>query len=164
MASTPQKSNTRSRKPAGSTRAKPRSAAASSRSSSARSSSARRAAPSGGNRRATPAASTNGQGAAGTARTAIAKVGKPVVAGGVAVAGIVGGIALGAKAMPRKRRFPGSLMHGLNGLDMKKLDPGKIDMKKTRKQVGKASKQFGEFTKELRKAGEQAERIGDALK
>lgn len=156
MATTPQKSNTRSRKPAGSTRAKPRSAAAGSRSSSAstrtRSSSAQRA------------ASANGQGAAGTARTAIAKVGKPVVAGSVAVAGIVGGIALGAKAMPRKRRFPSSLMHGLNGLDMKKLDPGKIDMKKTRKQVGKASKQFGEFTKELRKAGEQAERIGEALK
>jgi hypothetical protein len=156
MATTPQKSNTRSRKPAGSTRAKPRSAAAGSRSSSAstraRSNSAQRA------------ASANGQGAAGTARKAIAKVGKPVVAGGVAVAGIVGGIALGAKAMPRKRRFPSSLMHGLNGLDMKKLDPGKIDMKKTRKQVGKASKQFGEFTKELRKAGEQAERIGEALK
>ena len=81
------------------------------------------------------------------------------MAGGAAIAGILGGIALGAKALPRKRRFP-----SVNGFDLKKLDPKKLDVKKTRKQVGRASKQFGEFTRELRKAGEQAERIGDALK
>jgi hypothetical protein len=80
------------------------------------------------------------------------------MAGGVAIAGILGGVALGAKALPRKRRFP-----SVNGLDVKKLDLKKVDMNKARKQVGHASKQFGEFTKELRKAGEQAERIGKAL-
>jgi hypothetical protein len=75
------------------------------------------------------------------------------MAGGLALAGIVGGVVLGAKARPRKSRLP-----SMNGLDLKKLDA-----KKTRKQVGRASKQFGEFTRELRKAGEQAERLGDAL-
>jgi hypothetical protein len=77
----------------------------------------------------------------------------PLMAGGLALAGIVGGVVLGAKARPRKRRLP-----SVNGLDLKKLDA-----KKTRKQVGRASRQFGEFTRELRKAGEQAERLGDAL-
>ena len=77
----------------------------------------------------------------------------PLMAGGLALAGIVGGVVLGAKARPRKRRLP-----SVNGIDLKKLDA-----KKTRKQVGRASRQFGEFTRELRKAGEQAERLGDAL-
>jgi hypothetical protein len=77
----------------------------------------------------------------------------PLVAGGLALAGIVGGVVLGAKARPRKRRLP-----SVNGLDLKKLGA-----KKTRTQVGRASRQFGEFTRELRKAGEQAERLGDAL-
>jgi hypothetical protein len=77
----------------------------------------------------------------------------PLMAGGLALAGIVGGVVLGAKARPRKRGLP-----SMNGLDLKKLDA-----KKTRKQVGRASRQFGEFTRELRKAGEQAERLGDAL-
>jgi hypothetical protein len=77
----------------------------------------------------------------------------PLVAGGLALAGIVGGVVLGAKARPRQRRLP-----SVSGIDLKKLDA-----KKTRKQVGRASRQFGEFTRELRKAGEQAERLGDAL-
>jgi hypothetical protein len=81
------------------------------------------------------------------------KLRAPVIAGGVALAGIAGGIVLGARARPRRRRLP-----SVNGLDVSKLD-----MKKTAKQVGRASKQFGELTRELRKAGEQAERIGDAL-
>jgi hypothetical protein len=156
MATTQQKSSTKSRKPAASSNR-------SKSSSRASSSASKRTSPSAASRQAA-SASMNGQGAVGTARNAVAKIAKPAVAGGVAVAGIVGGIALGAKALPRKRRFPGSLVHSLNGLDMKKLDPSKLDIKKTRKQVGKASKQFGEFTRELRKAGEQAERIGDALK
>ena len=79
----------------------------------------------------------------------------PALAGGAAIAGIVG-VALGAKALPRKRRR--FQLPSISGLDIDKLD-----IKKTRKQVGRASKQFGEFTRELRKAGEQAERIGNAL-
>jgi hypothetical protein len=84
------------------------------------------------------------------------KLKAPLIAGGATIAAVAGGIVLGAKARPRRRSFPS--MPSMNGLDLKK-----VDMKKTRKQVGRASKQFGEFTRELRKAGEQAERIGDAL-
>jgi len=72
----------------------------------------------------------------------------PLIAGGAAIAGIAGGIILGAKARPRQRRLP-----SINGLGSKK----------TRKQVASVSKGFGAFTRELRKAGEQAERIGNAL-
>jgi hypothetical protein len=72
----------------------------------------------------------------------------PLIAAGTAVAGILGGIALGARGR-RRSRFA-----GLSGLDLKHVDL---------KAVGRASKQFGALTKELRKAGEQAERIGDAL-
>jgi hypothetical protein len=85
----------------------------------------------------------------------ISKLKGPLIAGGATVAGIAGiagGIALRAKARPRHR------LPSLNGFDLKK-----VDMKKTRKQVGRASKEFGAFTRELRKAGEQAERFGNAL-
>jgi hypothetical protein len=71
-----------------------------------------------------------------------------MIAGGAALAGIAGGIIIGAKARPRRRKLPS--VAGLNG-------------KKTRKQVASVSKGFGAFTRELRKAGEQAERIGNAL-
>jgi hypothetical protein len=84
------------------------------------------------------------------------KLKAPLIAGGATIAAVAGGIVLGAKVRPRRRSLPS--MPSMNGLDLKK-----VDMKKTRKQVGRASKQFGEFTRELRKAGEQAERIGDAL-
>jgi hypothetical protein len=76
------------------------------------------------------------------------KLRAPLIAGGAAIAGIAGGIILGAKARPRRRKLPS--VAGLNG-------------KKTRKQVASVSKGFGAFTRELRKAGEQAERIGNAL-
>ena len=76
------------------------------------------------------------------------KLRAPLIAGGAALAGIAGGIVLGAKARPRRRKLPS--VAGLTG-------------KKTRKQVASVSKGFGAFTRELRKAGEQAERIGNAL-
>ena len=89
----------------------------------------------------------------GTAESTASKLRAPAMASGAAIAAILGGVALGAKARSRKRHFP-----SVNGVGLKK-----VDMKKTVKQVGRASKQFGAFTKELRKAGEQAERIGNAL-
>jgi hypothetical protein len=72
----------------------------------------------------------------------------PLIAGGAALAGVVGGIAIGARRRPR-RRLP-SL-------------PSKVNSKKTRKQLAQVSKGFGAFTRELRKAGVQAERVGNAL-
>jgi hypothetical protein len=89
----------------------------------------------------------------------MSKLKAPLIAGGVTVAGIAGGIVLSAKARRPRRRIPSMpSMPSMNGFDL-----NKVDMKKTRKQLGRASKQFGEFTRELRKAGEQAEKIGDAL-
>lgn len=85
------------------------------------------------------------------------KLAKPIAAGGAALAAIIGGAILGAKALPRKRSFPASLGHQLTDLGKN------VDVKKARKQLGHASRQFGALTRELRKAGEQAERIGDAL-
>src|SRR3954466_928988 len=76
------------------------------------------------------------------------KLRAPLIAGGAAIAGIAGGIVLGVKGRSRRRRLP-----RVTGLDANK----------TRKQVASVSKQFGAFTRELRKAGEQAERIGKAL-
>ena len=61
---------------------------------------------------------------------------------GTAVAGIAGGIAIGAKARPRKRR---SL-----------LSP-------SREQIAEISKGFAAFTRELNKAGEKAEQLGKAI-
>jgi hypothetical protein len=166
MASTTKNSSSRSRnKPASAaprSNGSPRSRAASSRSGSssrsrssaaARGSSQRSSSPS----RQSSSASSNGRGAAKTARQAVGKLCKPALAGGAAVAGILGGVAIGAKALPRKRSFPASIGIPLNGLSKN------LDVKKARKQIGRASKQFGALTKELRKAGEQAERIGDAL-
>lgn len=104
------------------------------------------------NGRSTPAAAPQ----PAESRSTGAKLVKPVLAGGAAVAAIVGGAVIGARAQSRKRRFPASL-----GNPLKQLQG--VDLNKARKQVGRAGKQFGELTRELRKAGEQAERIGDAL-
>jgi hypothetical protein len=101
----------------------------------------------------TPRASTP---APEPARSTASKLRAPAMAGGAAIAGILGGIALGAKALPRKRR--GLQLPSISGLDLDKLD-----INKTRKQLARASKGFGDFTRELRKAGEQAERVGKAL-
>jgi hypothetical protein len=88
---------------------------------------------------------------------------KPALAGGVAAA-------------DRRRRGParkddaqaplsGLDREPLSGVDIKKARKQLegLDITNARKQVGGASKQFGELTREIRNAGEQAERIGDAL-
>jgi hypothetical protein len=146
------KPSTAARKP--STAARKPSAAARKPSAAARSASAK----------PTPSAPAAGNGTLDSARSAAAKLAKPALAGGVAVAGIVGGAVLRAKTS-RKRRFPVSIGNPLSGVDVKKARKQieGLDINKARKQIGRASKQFGELTREIRKAGEQAERIGDAL-
>jgi len=138
----------------GASRTRKPSAAARKPSAAARSASAKPA----------PSATVDSNGTLDSARSAAAKLAKPALAGGVAVAGIVGGAVLRAKTS-RKSRFPVSLGNPLSGVDMKKARKQieGFDINKARKQVGRASKQFGELTREIRKAGEQAERIGDAL-
>jgi hypothetical protein len=161
MAPTPQQSRSTNRKPAGAaSRSRAGSASRTTKPSAARkpSASARTAST-----QRKPAASAASNGTLDSARNTAAKLAKPALAGGVAVAGIVGAV-LRAKTT-RKRRFPASIGNPLSGIDMKKARKQLegLDIKKARKQVGRASKQFGELTRELRKAGEQAERIGDAL-
>jgi hypothetical protein len=65
----------------------------------------------------------------------------PLIAVGAALAGVAGGIAIGATARPRRR----------------------LPMPRSRKQAAQFSKGFAAFTRELSKAGEQAERLGNAL-
>ena|SRR5690349_10067440 len=65
----------------------------------------------------------------------------PLIAVGAALAGIAGGIAIGATARPRKR----------------------LPMPRSRKQLAEVSKGFAAFTRELSKAGDQAERFGNAI-
>jgi hypothetical protein len=171
MATTRQQSRSTGSKPARKPQTSRPTSAPRSRSRSASGANGRSTRASGGTQRSAraasqqPTASTNGRGATDTARAAISKIAKPVLAGGAAVAAIAGGAVLGKKALPRKRRFPASLGNPLSGIDMTKAlkQIENVDLKKARKQVGKASKQFGELTKELRKAGEKAEQIGDAL-
>jgi hypothetical protein len=162
MATTRQQSRSTNRKPASAaSRSRAGSASRTTKPSAARkpSASARTAST-----QRKPAASAASNGTLDSARNTAAKLAKPALAGGVAVAGIVGGAVLRAKTT-RKRRFPVSIGNPLSGVDMKKARKQLegLDIKKARKQVGRASKQFGELTRELRKAGEQAERIGDAL-
>jgi len=64
-----------------------------------------------------------------------------MIAVGAALAGIAGGIAIGAAARPRQR----------------------LPMPRSRKQLAQVSKGFAAFTRELSKAGDQAERLGKAL-
>jgi hypothetical protein len=175
MATTRQQSRSTNRKPANSgksastaSRSRSSGATRASKPSAARKPAAAARKPAAAARTAStqrkPTASAANNGTLDSARSTAAKLAKPALAGGVAVAGIVGGAVLRAKTT-RKSRFPVSIGNPLSGVDMKKarkqLDG--LDITKARKQVGRASKQFGELTRELRKAGEQAERIGDAL-
>lgn len=174
MATTRQQSRSTTRKPASNgksasaaSRSRASGASRTSKPSAARKPSAAARKPSTAGRSASsqrkPAAATS-NGTLDSARSVATKLVKPALAGGVAVAGIVGGAVLRAKTT-RKRRFPASIGNPLSGLDMKKARKQieGLDIDKARKQVGRASKQFGELTRELRKAGEKAERIGDAL-
>jgi hypothetical protein len=84
--------------------------------------------------------------AAGKAGQAVSKAKVPLMAGGAALAGVAGGIALGNRQAHRHR--------GLNGLKVKGIDSD--DLAKAAKKVGKVSMQIGELAVDARRAREQS--------
>ena len=100
---------------------------------------------------------SNGHGVVDTVKSAAGKAKGPAIAVGAAAAGIAGGIAL--KGRRRKRT--------VLGIPLPKQLPS-VDAKSLMKTVGEASAQFASTSKsvsrDLERAGDQAERIGKILK
>ena len=105
-------------------------------------------------------ASRNGSGVLGTVKSAAGKAAAPAVAVGAAAVGIAGGIAL--KSRTRRKTVLGVKMPKSIGKSL-----SNVDAKSIAKTVGHASKQFAKTTKgvskDLERAGDQAERIGKIL-
>jgi hypothetical protein len=115
-----------------------------------------------GTRSSQTRASANGKspGVADTLKDAATKAKGPAVAVGAAAAGLAGGLVLKGRMGRRKILgvpMPRSLGSGLPDLDMKSVA----------KSVGHASKRFAKssksVSKDLERAGDQAERIGKIL-
>jgi hypothetical protein len=108
--------------------------------------------------RSTP--SSNGNGVVDTVKHAAGKAAGPAVAVGAAAVGIAGGIAL--KTRTRRKTVLGVKLPRSFGNSLPD-----IDAKSIAKSVGQASKQFAKTTKgvskDLERAGDQAERIGKIL-
>jgi len=85
--------------------------------------------------------------------TATRKVSGPLLAGGAAAAGAIGGIVLGSRVLrPRTKRVLGIPMPR-DGIGLKPLA----------KEVRKAGKQIERMVDEVGKARAQAEKVGKAL-
>jgi hypothetical protein len=106
------------------------------------------------------AASSNGKGVVDTVKSVASKAAAPAAAVGAAAVGIAGGIAL--KSRTRRKTvlgvpLPRSVGKGISDFDGKAIV----------KSVGQASKRFAKTTKnvskDLERAGDQAERIGKIL-
>jgi hypothetical protein len=108
----------------------------------------------------TTAASRNGNGVVDTVKSAAGKAAAPAAAVGAAAVGIAGGIALKSRA--NRKTVLGVKLPKSVGKSLPDVDPKSIA-----KSVGKASKQFAKTTKgvskDLERAGDQAERIGKIL-
>jgi hypothetical protein len=106
------------------------------------------------------ASSNNGNGVVDTVKGAAGKAAAPAAAIGAAAVGIADGIAL--KARTRRKTVLGVKMPRSFGKGLSDIDPKSIA-----KTVGQASKQFAKTTKgvskDLERAGDQAERIGKIL-
>lgn len=106
------------------------------------------------------ASSRNGNGVVDTVKSAAGRVAAPAAAVGAAAVGIAGGIALKSRA--RRKTVLGVKLPRSIGKSMPD-----IDAKSIAKSVGQASKQFAKTTKgvskDLERAGDQAERIGKIL-
>jgi hypothetical protein len=116
-----------------------------------------------GSKRATSrstASSRNGNGVVDTVKSAAGRVAAPAAAVGAAAVGIAGGIAL--KSRTRRKTVLGVKLPRSIGKSLPD-----IDAKSIAKSVGQASKQFAKTTKgvskDLERAGDQAERIGKIL-
>jgi poly[(R)-3-hydroxyalkanoate] polymerase subunit PhaC len=110
--------------------------------------------------RSTASRNGKGGGVVDTAKSVAGKAAGPAVAVGAAAVGIAGGIAL--KSRTRRKtvlgvRLPRSVGKSITNLDGKSMA----------KSVGQASKRFAKTTKnvskDLERAGDQAERIGKIL-
>ena len=106
------------------------------------------------------ASSSSNGGLTGTVKHVASKAKGPAVAIGAAAAGVAGGMVL--KSRQRRKTVLGVPMPRALGKGMPDIDPKAIA-----KTVGQASKQFAKTTKnvskDLERAGDQAERIGKIL-
>jgi hypothetical protein len=159
-ANTPRSSTKRSTSTKRKTTARKPAAKSTTRTTSSRSrngtkpSSSRTRASSGSSR---SSANNNGNGVVDTVKGAAGKAAAPAAAIGAAAIGIAGGIAL--KARTRRKT--------VLGVKMPRKGISDIDPKSIAKTVGQASKRFAKTTKgvskDLERAGDQAERIGKIL-
>jgi hypothetical protein len=112
-----------------------------------------------GSQRATTS-SRNGNGVIDTAKNVAGKAAAPAVAVGAAAVGIAGGIAL--KSRKQRKTVLGVKLPQSIGKSLSDVDARSIA-----KSIGQASKQFAKTTKgvskDLERAGDQAERIGKIL-
>jgi hypothetical protein len=86
-----------------------------------------------------------------TIGSAAQKASTPIVAGGAAAVGVLGGIVLGRRVLPRRTVL---------GIPVPR---GGLSLRPVAKEVGKAGKQIGRLTDELAQARKQAKKVGDAL-
>jgi hypothetical protein len=152
------------RKPSAKTTARPtstrsRAAGNGSKRTAPRRSTATRSSSSNESKRST-ASSRNGNGVVDTVKSAAGKAAAPAAAVGAAAVGIAGGIAL--RSRTRRKTVLGVKLPRSIGKSLPDLDAKSIA-----KSVGQASKQFAKTTKgvskDLERAGDQAERIGKIL-
>jgi hypothetical protein len=157
--------STPAKKPSSATKRRSTAATAKRSSSSSRTASAngrsRSSTPSRTSSSGSSSASSNGNGFVGTVKDVAGKAKGPAVAVGAAAAGIAGGLVLRSRTTRRKTvlgvKMPRAVGKGLPDLDAKAIA----------KTVGHASKQFAKtsknVSKDLERAGDQAERIGKIL-
>jgi hypothetical protein len=89
---------------------------------------------------------------ADTVGSVASKAKAPLVAGGAAAAGLLGGLVLGSRVLtPRKKVL---------GIPISRRG---FDLKPVAKEVHKAGKQLGRLTDEMAQARKQAKKVGDAL-
>jgi hypothetical protein len=87
-----------------------------------------------------------------TVGSAASKAKAPIVAGGAAAAGLLGGLVIGSRVLtPRKKVL---------GMPIARKG---FDLKPVAKEVHKAGKQLGRLTDEMAQARKQAKKVGDAL-